>query len=112
MVNDIARVKLNGKDIGVVWCAPWRINISEAIKQGENKLEVEVANRWINRLLGDKLPPDKEVRKVKFENGFLGGQEYKTGRYTFTTKSAMRSFEFKEPLSSGLLGPVTIGVDN
>ncbi|NQU51406.1 MAG: glycosyl hydrolase [Bacteroidetes bacterium] len=108
VVNDIARVKLNGKDIGVVWCAPWRIDISSALKEGENKLEIEVANRWINRLLGDSQEPDANVRTVKFENGLMGGKEFTTGRYTFTTKSAMRSFRFTEPLSSGLLGPVTI----
>lgn len=107
-VNDIARVKLNGKDIGVIWCAPWRIDISSALKEGGNKLKIEVANRWINRLLGDRSEPEEYTRIVKFDNGLMGGKEYKTGRYTFTTKSAMRSFKFKEPLSSGLLGPVTI----
>jgi len=108
VVKDIARVKLNGKDIGVVWCAPWRIDISGALKEGKNELEIEVANRWINRLLGDKQEPDANVRTVKFENGLLGGQEFTTGRYTFTTKSAMGSFKFTEPLSSGLFGPVRI----
>lgn len=108
VVKDIARVKLNGKDIGVVWCAPWRIDISSALKEGENKLEIEVANRWVNRLLGDKSEPEKYTRTIKFKNGLMGGKEYKAGRYTFTTKEAMKSFEFKEPLSSGLLGPVTI----
>ena len=107
-VHDMARVKLNGKDLGVVWCAPWRIEISEALKQGENRLEIEVANRWINRLLGDTMEPDRNVRTVKFENGLLEGEEYKTGRYTFTTKSSMRSFDFKEPLPSGLIHPISI----
>ncbi len=108
VVNDMARVKLNGKDIGVVWCAPWRIEISEAIKEGANELEIEVANRWINRLLGDRLEPDAKVRTVKFENGLLGGKEFTAGRYTFTIDAAMRSFRFTEPLPSGLLGPVSI----
>ncbi|MEK9613211.1 MAG: glycosylhydrolase-like jelly roll fold domain-containing protein [Flavobacteriaceae bacterium] len=108
LVNDIARVKLNNKNIGVVWCAPWRIDISNALIEGENKLEIEVANRWINRLLGDQKKPDKNVRTVQFENGLMGGNDYKAGRYTFTTKSAMHSFKFKKPLSSGLLGPVNI----
>jgi hypothetical protein len=108
VVNDIARVKLNGKDIGVVWCAPWRIEISGALQEGNNELEIEVANRWINRLLGDRLEPDANVRTVKFENGLLGGKEFTTGRYTFTLDAAMRSFKYTEPLPSGLLGPVTI----
>jgi hypothetical protein len=108
VVNDIARVKLNGLDMGVIWCAPWRIDISEALKPGTNELEIEVANRWVNRLLGDTQEPDRNVRTVKFENGLMGGQEYLTGRYTFTPKQSMEAFRYKEPLSSGLLGPVSI----
>jgi len=108
VVNDIARVKLNGKDVGVIWCAPWRIDISGALKEGNNELEIEVANRWINRLLGDKQEPDANVRTVRFDNGLLGGQEFTTGRYTFTTQAAMGSFRFTEPLPSGLLGPVEL----
>ncbi len=108
VVNDIARVNLNGEDVGVIWCAPWRIDITSALKEGENELEIEVANRWINRLLGDRQEPDANVRTVKFENGLMGGAEYKTGRYTFTTKAAMGSFNFTDPLPSGLMGPVEI----
>ncbi len=108
VVNDIARVILNGKELGVVWCAPWRINISDAIEEGKNTIEIEVANRWVNRLLGDRQEPDANVRTVKFENGLLEGKEYTTGRYTFTLDAAMGSFNFTEPLSSGLIGPVTI----
>lgn len=108
VVNDIARVKLNGLDIGVVWCTPWRIDVSNVLKEGENILEIDVANRWINRLVGDSQQPDANARTVRFENGMMGGKEYKTGRYTFTPASALRSFKFTEPLSSGLLGPVII----
>jgi len=112
VVNDIARVKLNGIDMGVIWCAPWRINISAALKEGNNELEIEVANRWVNRLLGDRQEPDANGRTVKFENGLLEGKEYSTGRYTFTTEAAMSSFDFREPLPSGLLGPVEIVLMN
>jgi hypothetical protein len=108
VVNDMARVKLNGNDIGVIWCAPWRIDISDALKEGTNELEIEVANRWINRLLGDRQEPDANVRTIKFENGLMGGQEFTTGRYTFTTKLSMSAFKYTEPISSGLLGPVRI----
>ena len=107
-VHDMARVKLNGKEIGVIWCAPWRIEISEALQKGNNDLEIEVANRWINRLLGDRQETDANVRTVKFENGLMGGKEFSAGRYTFTTEAALWSFKFTEPLLSGLLGPVTI----
>ena len=108
VVRDIARVKLNGEDLGVIWCAPWRINISSALQEGKNVLEIEVANRWINRLLGDSQAPDAKVRTVQFDNGLMGGLKYQTGRYTFTTRAAMGSFNFTDPVPSGLLGPVVI----
>ncbi len=105
-VHDMARVKLNGKDLGVVWCAPWRVDITEAVKAKGNVLEIDIANRWPNRLLGDQQAPDRDVRTVQWESGFLEGKEYKTGRYTFTTGSGPGKL-----LPSGLLGPVRILVN-
>ena len=42
VVNDMARVRLNGKNLGVVWCAPWRVEITAAVKAGGNELEIGV----------------------------------------------------------------------
>jgi predicted GH43/DUF377 family glycosyl hydrolase len=106
-VHDIARVRLNGKDLGVVWCAPWRVDITDCVKAKGNAVEIEVANRWPNRLFGDQQAPDKGTRTVKWESGFLGGREYKTGRYTFATTGGPNTL-----LPSGLLGPVTLLVDS
>ena len=103
VVHDMARVQLNGKDLGVVWCAPWRVDITEVVNAAGNELEIEVANRWPNRLFGDQQAPDKDVRTVKWDSGLLEGREYKTGRYTFATTAGPNRL-----LSSGLLGPVTI----
>lgn len=105
-VHDMARVKLNGKGLGVVWCAPWRVEITDMVKKKGNMLEIEVANRWSNRLLGDQQAPDKDVRTLKWESGLLGGKEYKTGRYTFSTGR-----DLGELLPSGLIGPVQITVE-
>jgi len=102
-VHDMARVRLNGKELGVVWCAPWRIEITGVAKDKSNLLEIDVANRWSNRMLGDQQPPDKDVRTVKWPSGLLGGQEFKTGRYTFATAAGLGIL-----LPSGLLGPVRI----
>ena len=109
-VHDMARVKLNGKDLGVVWCAPWQVEIGEALKVGENQLEIEVANRWPNRMIGDKQPADANVREVQAPPGFLGGKKIKTGRYTYCTYDP---FKPDSPLlPSGLLGPVMISTMN
>ncbi len=102
-VHDMARVRLNGRDLGVVWCAPWRVDITDTVKAKGNVLEIEIANRWANRLLGDQQAPDKAVRTVKWASGFLEGREYKAGRYTFTTGRGPGKL-----LVSGLLGPVRI----
>ena len=110
VVHDMARVRLNGKHLGVVWCAPWQVDITAALKTGDNQLEIEVANRWINRLIGDQQPADSKVRTVQFPSGLLGGKAYPAGRYTFETRS-LRGGLFKADsplLSSGLLGPVTL----
>ncbi len=105
-VRDICRVRLNGVDLGAVWTAPWRVDISTAVKRSGNHLEVEVANRWPNRLIGDRQPADADARALSWKEGFMAGKTIKTGRYTFVTRNPYKA---SSPLlSSGLLGPVTI----
>ena len=61
-VRDLATVRLNGRDLGTLWLAPWRLDVTSALKPGENQLEVEVINPWNNRLVGDAaLPPAKRL---------------------------------------------------
>ena len=43
----IAEVKINGKDKGVLWTKPFRIEISEELQKGENKLQIKVVNSWL-----------------------------------------------------------------
>ncbi len=87
-VSSLARVKLNGKDLGVVWCAPWRLDLGSAALAVENKLEIEVVNPWINRLLADeKLPKDQRIAWL-----------------------ASPAVTTQKPLPAGLLGPVKIQV--
>jgi hypothetical protein len=64
-VQHIARVRLNGRDLGPVWTEPWTIDLTGAVRIGENKLEIGVTNVWINRLIGDAaLPPEKRLTKT------------------------------------------------
>jgi hypothetical protein len=102
----MARVRLNGKDLGVIWCAPWRLDITKALKSKGNKLEVEVANLWTNRLIGDENEPDDGVIDGKWPEWLLNGTRRPTKRYTFTT---YHYYKKDDPLmESGLMGPVTI----
>ncbi len=61
-VSASAKVCLNGRDLGVVWCAPWRVKLGDALQPGEYKLEIEVVNCWPNRLIGDSLLPKEQRR--------------------------------------------------
>ena len=63
--NGIARVHLNGQDLGVTWTPPFRVDISAAAKTGANQLEIEVANSWRNRLVRDRdLPVAQRLTKT------------------------------------------------
>ena len=86
-VSVMAEIRLNGKEAGGVWMAPYRLNIADLLKQGENKLEIEVVNLWRNRMIKDKKLPEEE-------------------QYTWTVTDDIKVDE--EPHVSGLLGPVTI----
>ena len=102
----MARVRLNGRDLGVVWCAPWRVEITKDLKAGANQLDIEVVNRWPNRLIGDQQSENKDVRELQWPDGLLGGKSVKAGRYTFATCSPYKADS--KLLPSGLLGPVSI----
>jgi hypothetical protein len=67
-VQNIAQVRLNGHDLGVVWTAPWQVEITKAVKAEGNKLEIDVVNLWPNRLIGDAaLPPAERLTKTNVE---------------------------------------------
>lgn len=108
----IARVKLNGQDLGVLWKKPFQVEITGVAKPGRNILEVSVANLWVNRLIGDEfLPDDREWNPdgslKAWPSWMLEGKPMpKTGRFTWTT---WRHHTKDSPLiPSGLLGPVRI----
>ena len=110
-VEDMARVTLNGKELGVVWSPPFHVPVPEGLlRTSRNQLEVEVVNTWHNRLVGDKQTGNAGVRQLQWKSGLLGGRSYAAGRYTFSNGSDVRA---NSPLlPSGLLGPVQIMVQN
>ncbi|HLK15022.1 MAG TPA: glycosyl hydrolase, partial [Fimbriimonadaceae bacterium] len=111
-VKNFARVKLNGHDYGVLWKAPFRLDVTGVAKAGRNTLEVEVTNLWPNRLIGDEQqPPEADYRpggEIKTLPKWLveGKPKPKTKRYTFAT---WRFYDKNSPLQeSGLIGPVVL----
>jgi hypothetical protein len=105
-VKNMARVRLNGKDLGVVWTAPWQVKISGAVKKNGNKLDIEVANLWANRLIGDEALPDDGVKDNKWPDWLLNGTPRPSSRYTFTTHHYYKKDDAL--FESGLLGPVRV----
>jgi hypothetical protein len=87
-VKEIAEVVLNGQRIGgVLWKAPYVVDLTAMLKQGRNQLEVKVTNLWVNRIVGDAQPSV-------------------TRRYTFL---GYPQYSGSSPLMpSGLLGPVRL----
>jgi hypothetical protein len=89
-VKSLAEVHLNGKDLGVLWALPFRVDVTDAIKPTGNRLEIEVVNFWPNRIIGDQfLPPEKRF-----------------------TRTNIRKLTKDTPLmDSGLLGPMRLLVE-
>ncbi len=88
-VREVAEVRVNGKPIGIAWTKPFRLEITAAVKKGENRLEVDIVNLWPNRMIGDAdLAPEK--------------------RYTQTNIQLYYSKKESKLLPSGLLGPVRV----
>jgi predicted GH43/DUF377 family glycosyl hydrolase len=87
MVKDVAEVWLNGEHLGIVWTAPWRLEVTDVLREGENSLRIEVTNTWHNALIADEARPENE-------------------RQLWT--NAPFRLEDEELEAAGLLGPVIL----
>ena len=86
-VKNLAEVTVNGKSLGIVWHAPYRVDATSALKPGANEVTIKVINAWVNRLIGDQQPDA-------------------TTKYTFAD---VKPYKANSPLlPSGLLGPVRL----
>ncbi len=84
----------------MVWTAPWVVDLTGAVAKGDNLLEVDVANVWQNRLIGDAGLP-QEQRRTK--SNVILEQGDRTRRYRC---SSVNSIDELTP--SGLIGPVRL----
>lgn len=85
-VKNLAVVSINGKEVGEVWHAPYRADVTSVLKPGGNEIAIKVVNSWVNRLIGDEQPG--------------------AAKFTFADVEPYRA---NSPLlPSGLLGPVRI----
>ena len=90
-VYNLATVYVNGIDCGTVWTAPYRANITAALKKGTNELKIEVTNTWANALKG------ADEGKAPFE-GIWTNAKYRKQEDTL--------------LPAGLLGPLWLEQNN
>jgi hypothetical protein len=120
-VKNLAEVDVNGHRMGVLWKPPFRVEVTDRLKPGENCLSIHVTNTWINRLVGDEhYPDDCQWNPPQEHLGFPVGQSIREipkwvwsgeerpepRRKTFTT---WKFYTKLTPLpDSGLLGPVRL----
>ncbi|MDO8589636.1 MAG: glycosyl hydrolase [Armatimonadota bacterium] len=123
-VQALAQVKLNGRDLGVLWKPPFSMMLplapssdarstSKGLRAGKNELEVKVTNLWPNRMIGDEYLPEDSDRNPdgtlkSWPQWLQEGKPSPTGRHTFTSWRLWGKSDTL--LKSGLLGPVTLQV--
>lgn len=115
-VRSLAVVIVNGRRLGVLWKKPFRLDITGALQDGANELEVRVTNLWVNRLIGDADKMAALGVTYRNRNGVIAkwpawvpqDAPLADAPVTFTTRRQWDGTELLPP--SGLLGPVTLTV--
>ena len=111
-VEVMARVLVNGQDLGVVWKNPYRLDITDALKAGENQIVIRVTNLWVNRIIGDEVYPEdctwSGSALAEWPQWLTQNERRPTERQTFYT---WKHWHKNDPLlPSGLIGPVYVRV--
>ena len=120
-VDVIAEVRVNGTNCGIAWKSPYRVDVTHALKHGENKIEVTVANLWVNRLIGDQHFKDDHVWTTDTGStakgmGLKGIPDWVINKTERPVKERKTFYAWQWPhitktkalLSSGMLGPVKL----
>jgi alpha-L-rhamnosidase len=108
-VKNLAHVRLNGEDLGIVWTAPWRVNIRKALRARGNRLEIEVVNLWPNRLIGDgTLPKQDRLTKTNVRTYERNLPAAFPCFWNLDCEERKKTGAPAILLSSGLLGPVRL----
>ena len=107
----MAKVRLNDHDMGIFWKPPFKMEVTAKLKTGRNRLNIQVTNLWINRLIGDQQLPEDCDRApagnlLKWPQWLLNGKPSPTGRFTFTTWQLWKKYDTLA--ESGLIGPVKL----
>ncbi len=88
-VREICSVRVNGNAVGTIWAMPYRLDVTDALRDGRNRLELEVTNLWPNRIIGDAQPSSERAY----------------------TKTNIRKYDAgSELLQSGLIGAVGLEI--
>jgi hypothetical protein len=103
-VGDIATVRINGHEVGILWKPPYLADVTRFLKPGDNLLEVEVINQWVNRLVGDlKLPKAERKTYTSVLDGPPPARKDPRSPYRLAEPDADKYLRV-----SGLIGPVEI----
>jgi hypothetical protein len=95
-VGNVAEVILNDQKVGIRWMRGQKLEVTNIVKGGENRLKILVTNTLINRISAMKEPPPVPAELVsQFGNGNV-------------TNEKPREFGFKPLPASGLIGPVAL----
>lgn len=93
-VNESARVWINGEEVGILWSIPFKARVGEFLKEGENSIEIQVANLMANRIrnMDQKEIEWRKYHEINFVN--INYKPFNAAKW--------------QPMPSGLIGPVTI----
>ena len=127
-VKNMASVRVNGRAFPVMWKAPFLLDVTSALHQGDNRVEIDVTNLWPNRMIGDEQEPDDIEWSEPLIYGYVPGSPV-AGRFMKTIPDWLRNgtprlsqgrktvgcfkfFTADSPLlPSGLLGPVVLTLE-